>query len=87
MRSVRLDEETEHQLQQASRLTGETASEIVRQAVKRQCREILANRLDLRLADVIGSVSSRGKSKYTARDSGKAFAEILVKKHSRRRRK
>ena len=73
MRSVRLGQELEAQLEEAAQITGEPVSEIIRDAVRRRCDEVLGGRLDRRLADVIGVVSAGGNSRKT----GQAFAELL----------
>jgi hypothetical protein len=72
-----LDAETEGRLAEASRVTGQPVSQIIRDAVTERCAVLLGQRLDLRLADVIGAVSSDGGR---AERSGEAFAE-LVKEH------
>jgi predicted DNA-binding protein len=81
MRSVRFDTELEERLKQVSELTGKPASEVIRTAVREHCEIVLGNRLDRRLADVVGSIASRGGS---SRKSGRQFTEILK---SRRKRK
>ena len=60
MKSVRLDETLESHLRDATRLAGVPASTFIRQAIEDQCDRGLAQRLDLRLADVIGVVHTRG---------------------------
>ena len=74
MKSVRLDETMESRLREAARLAGVPASVFIRQAIEDQCDRVLAQRLDLRLADVIGVVHSNGGR---ARRTGKAFVEKL----------
>jgi len=74
MRSVRLDAETERQLSEASRITGQPVSQIIRDAVVERCRLLLGERLDRRLADVIGVVASGGGR---AERSGEAFAALM----------
>lgn len=74
MRSVRLDEETEGRLAEASRITGQPVSQIIREAVAERCGILLGERLDQRLADVIGVVSSRGGR---ADRTGEAFAAAV----------
>jgi len=73
MRSVRLDEQLEARLEEAARVTGEPVSQIIRDAVRRRCDEVLGGRLDRRLSDVIGTVSAGGSSRRT----GKVFAALL----------
>ena len=74
MKSVRLDETMETRLREAARVTGVAPSTFIRQAIEERCERVLAGRLDLRLADVIGTVESRGGR---ARRTGKAFLESL----------
>jgi len=64
MRSVRLDAETEGRLAEASRITGQPVSQIIRDAVAERCDHLLGQRLDRRLADIIGvdSVPAAGRS-------------------------
>lgn len=88
MRSVRLDDELEARLEEASRVTGEPVSEIIREAVRRRCDEVLGGRLDRRLADIVGVVAAGGSSRRT----GRAFSAMLdsqqtkpAKKKGRRR--
>jgi hypothetical protein len=74
MRSVRLDVETEGRLAEASRITGQPVSQIIRDAVAERCALLLGERLDRRLADVIGVVSSDGGR---AEHTGEAFTALL----------
>lgn len=74
MRSVRLDIALEAQLSEASQITGQPASQIIREAVRERCRLLLDQRLDRRLADVLGIIESDGGR---AERSGHAFTEIL----------
>ena len=74
MRSVRLDERLEARLEEAARITGEPVSKIIREAIGERCDRLLGQRLDCRLADVIGSVASGGGS---SRKTGRAFRELL----------
>lgn len=82
MRSVRLGQELEAQLEEAAQITGEPVSEIIREAVRRRCDEVLGGRLDRRLADVIGIVSVGGSSRKT----GRTFTSLLQQKDAARRR-
>lgn len=82
MRSVRLGRELESRLEEAAQITGEPVSEIIREAVRRRCDEVLGGRLDRRLADVIGIVSVGGNS----RKSGRAFTSLLHQKDAARRK-
>jgi len=82
MRSVRLGQELEARLEEASQITGEPVSEIIREAVRRRCDEVLGGRLDRRLADVIGVVSAGGNSRKT----GRTFSELLQRKDAAKRK-
>lgn len=81
MRSVRLGQELEAQLEEAAQITGEPVSEIIRDAVRRKCDEVLGGRLDRRLADVIGVVSVGGSSRKT----GRIFTGLLQRKDAVKR--
>jgi predicted transcriptional regulator len=83
MKSVRLDRSLESRLEEAARISGCPVSTIIRQAIEERCRALLSDRLDRRLADVIGSVASKRPT-----DSGKieqAFTKIVKRKLRRRR--
>lgn len=80
MKSVRLDETLESRLREAARLAGVPASTFIRQAIEERCDRVLAQRLDLRLADVIGVVNTHGGR---ARRTGKAFLETLRERRQR----
>ncbi len=79
MRSVRLDEQLEARLAEAARVTGQPVSAIIRDAVAERCDVLLGRRLDGRLADVIGVVSSEGGRADT---SGQSFARVLRERRS-----
>jgi predicted DNA-binding protein len=83
MRSVRLDYELEARLEEAARVSGEPVSELIREAVRRRCDEVLGGRLDRRLADVVGAVSGGGSSRKT----GEAFAAVLAARARAKSRK
>ena len=74
MKSVRLDEALEIRLEEAARVVGVTPSLFIRRAIEEQCDRVLAERLDLRLTDVIGTVHSKGGR---ARRTGRAFLDTL----------
>lgn len=78
MRSVRLDDELEQRLTEAARVTGEPVSEIIREAVRRRCDEVLGDRLDRRLADVVGAIDSNGAQAGGSRRTGRAFTALLL---------
>lgn len=54
MKTVRLSPDLQVRLQRAAEAAGMTESELIREAIARRCDEVLAQRLDLQLADVIG---------------------------------
>ncbi|MBI1827595.1 MAG: CopG family transcriptional regulator [Planctomycetes bacterium] len=83
MRSVRLDDELEKRLAEAAKLTNTPISEIIREALRKRCDELLGQTLYDQLADVIGCIDSGGK--YNSRRTGKAFTEVLMKKRARRK--
>ena len=80
MKSVRLDETLEARLRKAARLAGVPPSTFIRQAIEERCGRVLADRLDLRLGDVIGTVHSRGGR---AGRTGEAFLETLQERRGR----
>jgi len=81
--SVRLEHELEVRLRQVANQTGTPASEIIRNAVRKACDEILTAQPRAALADIIGSVRSGGGD---SRDSGRQFTKLVVAKHARRRK-
>ncbi len=84
MTTVRLGDELEARLVEIARLTGQPVSEIVREAVRRHCDGMTADRLSDRLADVVGAVASgRGDSRKT----GRRFTDVVRKKHGAGRRR
>jgi hypothetical protein len=54
-------------------------SEFIRQAVEQKCNEAMNNTLDVRLADVIGIVSSKRRTTRSRR-TGKEFTRILLER-------
>ena len=81
MKSVRLDDTLETRLREAARIAGVPTSTFIRQAIEERCERVLAERLDSRLADVIGLVRSDGGR---ARRSGKAFLDTVRDDRARR---
>ena len=77
MKSVRLSERMEAELEEAARISGDSVSGIIRRAVQERCHHILGGRLDARVIDVAGTVQSKGGR---ARRSGGAFAESLLQR-------
>ena len=84
MRSVRLDDELEQRLAEAASVAGQPVSALIREAVQQKCDEVLGQRLDVQLADVIGIFSSRGRSRDSSR-TGRAFTRLLLQKRKSRR--
>lgn len=82
MKSVRLGEELEQQLEKAAQVTGQPASHIIRDGVRQRCNELLGDNLRDRLADVIGAVGSGGAS---SRHTGKEFTDSLKKRRTKQR--
>jgi hypothetical protein len=83
MRSVRFDDDLEARLTHAAEVTGEPVSELIRQAVREKCDEVLGDTLYDRLRGYIGIISVGGD----ASKSKDEYARALAKKHSRRSRK
>jgi len=81
MRSLRLDPELDEKLQRAAAITGESVSQFIRRAVADRADETLATRPSDQFADVAGVVHGGGG---TARRTGDAFRESLVRDRSRR---
>jgi hypothetical protein len=84
MRSVRLDDELERRLAEAASMAGQPVSALIREAVQQKCDEVLGDRLDVQLADVIGIFSSREHSRDSSR-TGRAFTRLLLQKRKKRR--
>lgn len=74
MKTIRVDDSLNAQLEEAARISGEPVSTIVRRAIEAHCHHILEQRLSVRLADVIGVVHSEGGR---ARRTGEVFAKQL----------
>jgi predicted DNA-binding protein len=79
MTSVRLDDQLEIRLREVARLTGQPVSRIIRDAISDRCDLLLGERLDLRLADVIGIIASDGNR---ADRTGDAFRELLARERT-----
>lgn len=82
MKSVRLDSEVEKQLERAAEISGVSESEFIREAIRHQADQILGESLEARLADVVGSVRSKGGRAGRAHDQ---FGELLKKERRPRR--
>ena len=68
-----LSQKLEAQVAEVAQITGVPVSEVIRDAIQRRCDEILAGRLDRRLADVIGIATVGGSSRKT----GRTFTNLL----------
>jgi predicted DNA-binding protein len=82
MKSVRLHPEAEKQLERAAEITGVSESEFIREAIRRQADLVLGESLEARLADVVGTVKSKGGR---ARRAHYQFGDVLKKERKRRR--
>jgi predicted transcriptional regulator len=80
VKSVRLDADLEAQLQEAARALGVSESEFIRRAIAAQSQALLKDRLDQRLAGLVGAVRSRGGR---ARDAGNRYVELLRRQKAR----
>lgn len=74
MKSVRLSPDLEAKLRQAAQLADLSESALIRAAIEEKCDTLLRNRLDLHLADIIGSVHGGGGR---AERSGEVYRELL----------
>ena len=77
MKSVRLSERMEAELEEAARISGDSVSSIIRRDAQKRCRLILGDRLDARVIDVAGTIQSKGGR---ARRTGRALAESLLRR-------
>lgn len=84
MRSVRLSDEMEKRLLEAAKACGEPISDFIRVALHKRCKEVLGDRLDVALADVIGIVKS-GKKSRRSLHTGREFTKILLEKKRKKR--
>jgi hypothetical protein len=85
VKTVRLDRRLRERLRLAARATSRTESELMREAVERQCDDVLSGRSEEPLADLIGSV--RGDASGYSRQTSRRFGELLLKEARRRRRR
>ena len=84
MRSVRLDDALEKRMEEAASVAGQPVSALIREAVREKCDNVLGDRLDVQLADVIGLISGRGRSRASSQ-TGRIFTRLLVRKRKARR--
>ena len=73
----------EVRLSEASRMTGKSESEVIREALDRYCNELGNNSLYDQLSPFIGVVSSGLPS--VSRRTGEAFTEMLLEERERQR--
>ena len=85
VKTVRLDRRLRDRLRRAARATSRTESDLIREAVERQCNEVLTGARGEPLADLIGSV--RGDGSGYSRRTSRVFGELLLKEAGRRRRR
>ena len=85
MKTVRLGDDLERRLGQAARISGQPESQIIRDAVRAHCDELLGQRLRDQLEDVIGAASS--KDQRQSRRTGREFAALLSRKLDARQRR
>lgn len=84
MRSLRLSDDLDTQVQRAAAQEGASVSEFLRRAASERAGRMLAADPVERLSYAIGAVEGHGDD--LARDTGAAFADIVEEKHRRRRR-
>lgn len=84
VKTVRLDRRLRDLLRRAARATSRTESDLIRQAVERECDDVLSGRANELLADIIGSV--RGDGSGYSRRTSRVFGDIVVLEKARRRR-
>lgn len=85
MKTVRLDGRLRERLRRAARATSRTESDLIREALERQCDEVLSGGSEEPLADLIGSV--RGDGSGYSRRTSRLFGELLLEEGRRRRRR
>lgn len=76
-KSVRLDAELRARLREAARLTRSSESDLMRDAITHRVDTLLGDRLDQRLADVVGV--ARGGTGHSRR-TGEAFRDRLKRR-------
>ena len=81
MKTVRLDAPLEAQLKEAMELTGQTASQIIRDALETHCKTLVKRDLRHEWADVIGSVSIEDPQYADLSErTEEVFAEVMDEK-------
>ncbi len=83
VKSFRLTPDLEGRLEKAAARAGVSVSDFIREAVEEKCDSVLGGRslLDL-LGDTVGAVES---GNIDSRHTGRAFTDLLVEKHRKRR--
>jgi Ribbon-helix-helix protein, copG family len=84
MRSLRLSDALDGQVERAAAQEGASVSEFLRRAAGERAERMLAANPAERLSYAIGAVAGSGLG--LARDTGEAFTDIVEEKHRRRRR-
>lgn len=84
MRRVRIEPDMDAWLREEAGASGRSVSDIICEAVRTLREQDEGERLDRRLAGVIGAVGSGGSS---SRDTGGAFADLLEEKDAQRRKR
>lgn len=87
MRSVRLGDELERRLERAADASGQTASEIVRRAVREQCDRILGKSVYETIQEAAGIAADSNESSAARRSKASEFGDYIADKHSPRRRR
>lgn len=82
MRSLRLDPELDQRVRRAATVEGSSISEFLRRAAAERAERTLSQSGSERLADVVGVIRGGGGR---ARETGKAFAELLAQEPRQRR--
>jgi len=83
MRSLRLSDALDGQVERAAAQEGASVSEFLRRAAGERAERMLSANPAERLSYAIGAVEGRGGD--VARDTGRAFTDLLEEKHRRRR--
>jgi hypothetical protein len=81
VRSLRLDPELDERVRRAATIEGSSVSEFLRRAAAERAERTLARRASQQLADVVGIVHGGGSR---ARETGKAFTDVLTERRRRR---
>lgn len=76
MRSLRLDPNLDERVRRAATLEGSSISEFLRRAAAERAERTLSESGSERFADVVGVVHGGGR----ARETGKAFADLLTER-------